>query len=222
MADNNPNITILHDFSDVRVESRQRTSGKRVVTLQIESTPIICHHNPLELGKPVAEAIAATIQKQIRAINERASEATIRARKVAAKAFAAGERWAVKRYSGGRMGAMPPNQSDRAFNDSGRLASSVTARANEKEGGWTINVAANRLLPSDFKGDGFARMIVRLRELVPALVNPLAQREIVEAMQDTWKAMHEVRAMAAAEKQRALKGQWVREGLKVLRGLVAG
>lgn len=75
--------------------------------------------------------------------------------------------WARKRYSGGRMGLMLPNQSDRAFNDSGRFRDSIVV--GPKGDGWVVNVAANRLDPTTTDGlAGLQRITQRLRELVPA------------------------------------------------------
>jgi hypothetical protein len=215
MAD--PNVTVLNDFSGTTVEERTRKSGKKVVTISMESTPILIHHNPLELGRPVAEAIASLAREQMAGIQERVSEATVEYREKVARAYDRGAPWAVKRYSGGRTGATPPQGSDRMFNDSGRMAKSVTANANKAEGGWTVNVAANRLDRSSFPGDSFNRMVTRLVELVPVLRNPLAQRPVVETIERTWRAMHQKQAMAAAEKQGQFIRRGVLEGLKTLR-----
>lgn len=75
--------------------------------------------------------------------------------------------WVQQRYGGGRMGAMEPNQSDRLFNDSGRLAESIVA--GPKGDGWVINVAANRFDPKTFPGGvaALTQMFERLAELVP-------------------------------------------------------
>lgn len=222
MTTENPNVTVLNDFSGTRVESRTRASGKQHVTISFSSTPILVHHDPLSLGKPVADAIAEAIRSGIRAISEVASKGTLAKRETAARAYARGEAWARKAYSGGRMGAMPPNQSSMAFNDSGRLAAGVTVNANKKEGGWTVNAAANRLLPSAFKDLAtFQRMMQRLVELVPALENPLAHKDVVAAVSKTWRDMHQVQAMAAAEKQSALVGRAVVGVLRFAARLVA-
>jgi hypothetical protein len=79
--------------------------------------------------------------------------------------------WANARYSGGRMGMMLPNQSDKMFNDSGRLAQSIKATPKDDE--WIINVAANRFDPTTTGGElGVRRIWNRLVSLVPAFGNP--------------------------------------------------
>ena len=123
----------------------------------------------LVLGAKPAEAIRAHLERAIKSISEFASDATQAMRKKAAGAFASGATWALKRYSGGRTGAKPPNQTARLFNDSGRLAEGWFVRENKEDRGWTVNVPANRLDPSTFTGEGFQRMLDKLRSLVPVL-----------------------------------------------------
>lgn len=172
------------------LESRTSKSGKQRFTITVKSEPLIFNTDPKTLGAPVAHAIAHHFRERIRGITAIASPATLRARKSAAKAFAAGEAWAVKRYSGGRTGPMAPHQSDRAFNDSGRFASTITANAS-KDGMWRINVAANRL-----SGDTTTveRIWNRLVQLVPEFANPamlmendLLRRSIEKATRDAIK-----------------------------------
>jgi hypothetical protein len=181
-----PHCVVLNDYSDVLVEERERKSGKKHVTLSIKSTPIAVNLDPIALGRGPANALAEVIRKQIAGIGDMASEATQLSRKYASNAFARGEAWATKRYAGGRTGAKPPNQSSRKYNDSGRLAGSIVAMANEREGSWTINCAASRLDASSFKGgaagEAFQSMVRGLVDRVPALSKPLDQPEVNAAI----------------------------------------
>jgi hypothetical protein len=221
MADS-PYVHVLNDFGGVRFEERERKSGKKHVTISVTSTPISVHLDPLALGKPMAEVIAKAIADGIRAIRETASAETLLKRKYAATAFAAGKRWAVARYSGGRTGAKPPRpENDRLFNDSGRLADGIIAMPNAKEQAWTVNTTANRLDRSTFSGGAFERMIQRLAELVPALRgNPLELPEVRAAQDDLWATMHVKHAMDVAGKRSEQIAKGLREGLRLVRDLV--
>jgi hypothetical protein len=84
----------------------------------------------------------------------------------------------MKRYSGGKLGAMPPNQTDRLFNDSGRLVRSIVAQAAEGAQ-WIVNVAGNRFSVDtlDTGGDGspqqaLSRIMAQLARYVPMIANP--------------------------------------------------
>lgn len=150
------------------LEQRTTKSGKTRFTVKIKSEPLVHNLDPKALGTPVAAAIVHHYRERVKGITATASPATLKARKVEAKAFAAGKPWAVKKFSGGRLGPMAPNQSDRMFNDSGRFASSITGNASSK-GAWRINVASNRL-----SGDAgmVSRIWNKLVGLVPEFGNP--------------------------------------------------
>ncbi len=150
------------------LEERRTRSGKSRFAIRIDSEPVFINNDPKSLGQPVANAIANHFRERIRGVTAQAAPATLKARKVAAKAFAEGKAWALKRYSGGRMGSLPPNQSDRAFNDSGRMADSIVANASS-DGAWRINVAASRLDPST---GAVHRIWNRLVQLIPEFGNP--------------------------------------------------
>lgn len=210
---------VLNDYSGSATQRRTRTTSNGTsvrYTLSIKSEPILVDFDPLKLGKGPAEAIAALVSKQIRAISETASLSTQLGRKYAANAFAAGQSWAKKRYSGGRTGAKPPGaaSSDRLFNDSGRLADGIFASENKKEGNWTINVPANRFDPTTFKGGESAilSMIERLRNLVPALKgdvlsDPATREAIKTATADAIFVMSNVAKANNAKAWRELRNK---------------
>lgn len=160
------------------LEQRTSKTGKQRYTIKVSSEPVIFNLDPKALGAPVAQAIAHHFRERIKGIAAKAAPATIKAREVAARAFAAGKPWAMKRYSGGRTGAMAPDQSYSLFNDSGRFAQSITANASSG-GAWRVNVAANRL-----SGDpgSVAKIYARLVELVPEFGNPalLMQNDVLK------------------------------------------
>lgn len=177
-------------------ETRTSKTGRTRTVIKVTAEPIVVNFSKDAMGGPVAAAIAHHFRERIKGITALASPATIRARKVAAKAFAAGEAWAVKRYSGGKTGAMAPNQSDRAFNDSGRFASSITANAS-KDGAWRVNVAANRLSGEPAMVDRVYRKLV---ELVPEFGNPalLLENDVVRrAIESAHRNMIQVGRAAA-------------------------
>jgi hypothetical protein len=201
------------------LKRRERSSGRVQFTVEVESEPLIHSFDPRTLAKGVAEAIAETLRQKVRGITAQASATTIKMRAAYAKAFASGSPGALKRYSGGRIGPMPPHQSDRAFNDSGRLAHSITATA--RDDSWTITMAANRLDPVTAGGEAAVRRIYeRLVELVPAfaggrelLQENAVQKAVVDSLgqmivkaRATRDQLTEARAMAAINAARQLLG----------------
>lgn len=153
---------------------KQRTSstGRVKYSIEVTSEPIAFNLNAKELGGAVAQQLAHYFQEKIRGISAQAAPATIAARERFAKAAAAGKTWALRRYSGGQMGSSAPNKSGALFNDSGRLADSIVARATGD--GWRINVAGNRLDPRTANNGGTAaveRIWARLAQLVPAFAD---------------------------------------------------
>lgn len=164
-------ITLLQDY----VTERQRTSSsgtKSRFTLTVKSEPISHTLDEVALGALPAKALRDVLSEQIKAISQPVSAGTSLARKYQRTGYAAGKPWATRRFSGGKTGATPPTDSDRMFNNSGRLADGLFIRLNPSEHEYTVNVPANRLDPSTFKGTTFTAMLEKLRELVPGLANP--------------------------------------------------
>lgn len=179
------------------LEMRAPTGGKTRYTIRVVSEPLVINTDPDFLAMAPAKRLAAYLKQQVLAIATSAPAATIRARQTALKAFVQGKPWAMKRYSGGRTGSMPPLRSERAFNDSERLANSITATqagaASKDAGTWRVNVASNRLTDED--SGGFERIWNRLVQLVPAFGDPLAGGVVEEGIR--WSLENMIKKEAA-------------------------
>lgn len=180
----------LNDFGLQRRTRTTSRGAKPRYSVVIKSKPSIHLYNPKAMGEGPAIAIAEHYKKRIQGITAQAADSTQLARKYAADALTAGKSGAIKRYAGGLLGAMPPNQGNGAlFNDSGRFAKSIVARPT-RDDEWVINLAANRLDPSTFRDGeaGVMRMLEQLRKYIPewgdsdAIVNvPEVKQEIALA-----------------------------------------
>ena len=161
------------------LELRTSASGKtRFVVRQI-AEPVAINLDPEFLAMAPAKRMAAFLRQKVQAVTAKAAPNTIRARQTALKAFVQGKEWAMKRYSGGRMGSMPPLRSENALNDSGRFAKSVAATKG-KDGTWRVNVAANRL--DESTSGGFERVWNRLVQLVPEFGTAIAGNIVQEGV----------------------------------------
>lgn len=209
MSNISQEVIVLNDYAERRVRTTSNGTKSRV-TLSIKAEPILHDLSETNLGAGPAAAIQAAIIKQIQNITEVAKPATILRRQSARQLLATGvaadnkaaaktktaKTWiaqgfkgaigeghaTVARYTGGRLGELPPTGSVRLFNDSGRLAKSILVRQNTQEENWTINVAANRLDESTFTPAAFMRMLQRLRAHVPVLANPLDNEDVQKAI----------------------------------------
>ncbi len=164
-------VTFLNDFGSGSLERRTRTSASGKSSdrwsVTLDAKPIGIDLDTKRLGKGPAEAIADHLRTRISEIGMDASASTQLKRKYAATAVAAGKSWATKRYGGGRIGAMPPNQSSRMFNDSGRFVRGLVANPT-RDNNWVINVAANRLNATMLGGESaLVSLVNRLRAFVP-------------------------------------------------------
>lgn len=160
------------------LEQRTSKTGKVRYVITMKTEPVIFNLDPKRMGAEVAKAIVHHLRERVKGIAQQAAPATLKARKVAAKAYALGKPWALRRYSGGRTGPKPPDESSQAFYDSGRFADSIVGSASS-DGIWRVNVAANRL--SDTDSGGASRIFARLVELVPEFgdTSLLLQNDIV-------------------------------------------
>ena len=145
------------------LKRRESAKGKVSFAMEIKSEALIVSLDPTVLEASVAKAIADELRDQVTSISADAAPATLNARAVERKAYAAGKPWAVSRFNGGKLGATPPTTSTKAFNNSGRFAKSIVAAA--VKGRWMVNWAANRIDPQTGNVD---RIWARLVQLVPA------------------------------------------------------
>lgn len=181
-------VIVINDYRGVATQERTRTSGKKTTTLSISAEPIAVVLDEKTLAKPAADAYVKVLQEQIGALTFEASPATKAKRKAAAKAFAAGESWATKQYAGGRMGPMPPNQSSKLYNDSGRLAAGITSNWSPQQKAWIVRFPVNRFAPDFLARPGGQAVLQRLIDLVPALRMPL-QPAVMDAIRKAQAAM---------------------------------
>lgn len=211
----------INDFGLARRE-RTSASGKTSnrYTVSIEAEPLVHTFDTKRLGRAPALAIAEHLKERIKAIGAVAAPSTQLERKYAATALNAGKAWANKRYAGGRIGTMAPNQSHRLFNDSGRFVAGIVAAPTRDEN-WVINVPANRLDPRTFRDGeaGVVRMVALLREYVPEFGDatklirvPEVRRAIIDSL-DTVLARGD-RAYQRNTKLRAALRQSQLEALK--------
>lgn len=160
---------LLGDFGLQRRDRTTSAGTKSRYTVEIKSEPLVHVYNARALGEGPANAIADHLRTRVQGIAASASPSTQLQRKYAQNALAAGKPWAARRYAGGRIGALAPNQGNGAlFNDSGRFAQSIIANPTRDEA-WIVNVAANRLDPKTFRDGeaGVVRMVEQLRQHIP-------------------------------------------------------
>ena len=180
-----------------------------VVTMTVTSEPITYNVTPAFLLKAAAEALAKQIREQTQAIKHQVTHGAAETRRVTERAFAKGKPWAVKQFSGGRMGVTPPSVgSNQAFNHSGRLAKSIVARYVDKTGEFYINYAANRWNPQHWKSASAMEVAFqRWVSLVPALSQPSADTEVQRAFRLTHSQMVEKHKAGTTHRQATSKLQ---------------
>lgn len=161
MADDD--LIVIHPTLKRKVSS----GGTVKFAMEVRSEALVINLDTKAMGDVVSQAIATELRERVEGITQDAAPATIKARESERKAYAAGKPWAVKRFSGGKMGATPPTTSTKAFNNSGRFAKSIVAGA-AKGGVWIVNWAANRIDPSTGNAE---RIWNRLVSLVPAFAD---------------------------------------------------
>lgn len=195
MADDDDDVVLLGDWAGLLAKERTRASGAKRVTWEVSGEPLLFNLDEHTLGAPIAEALAEAFREQLNSSTEQAKPLTQTARQRAATAFADGKRWAQKKYSGGRIGPMAPNQSTKRGTDSGRLARSIAARWVPSIQNFVVNVAANRLT-ADFRasaqGQAFMAWLGRL--LAPALQSETVNKGIGKALGLTVQQVKDARA----------------------------
>lgn len=142
-----------------------------------KSEPITHTFDEAALGEGPARAIARVITEQLRGLAQLAKRQTIERRARAKAAIGKAVRTTVERY-----GDMAPTGSQRLFNDSGRLAELLVKLAGDA---WQVVTSSSRLEASTFGAAELEAMMVRLRQMIPALRAPLEQREVRDAIEKT-------------------------------------
>lgn len=110
------------------------------------------------------------LDKQWSRVTETVSPSTLARRESAQRN--PGSRTNQKRYAGGKIGALTPNQTPYKFRDSNRMRHTTIKLRTKSTGeaAATINVPANRLDPTTFGNQAqFQQMILDLRRLIPIL-----------------------------------------------------
>lgn len=215
MAVSQTSKVLFFDPAGATATARTRTTSRGTstrITLDIKADKLGIVTDPRVLGRDIASGIADAIRAGIRAIGEAASADTQLKRKYAASALERGAAWATRRYAGGRTGVKAPNTEPggRLFNDSGRLADGIVARAT-RDGNFTINVPKSRLDPSTFSGGAFEAMFRKLVSLVGVLREPASLGEAPQvraAMENVLgKAVSKVSGLAELSRLIAALGQ---------------
>jgi hypothetical protein len=198
------------------LERRTRTlaSGKTAdrYTVTLDSKPLSLDFDTKTLGAPVAQAITDHLRQRLSEIGATASPATLKARKAEQVAFEKGKPWAVKRFSGGKIGPTPPNQSTRIGFDSGRLANGLVANPT-KDNNWVINVPANRLNAASLGSDAAVmRVLDRLRQFVPEFGSASALTTVLSVR----RAIKEASAAITQKSRGKAISKYVGEAFKVV------
>lgn len=176
---------ILNDYNGSTISQRARTSKKsgkttKRTSFEIKAEPIVHTFDDQALGRGPAEALKGIISEQIKAISASATTKTLQNRTYSQLHFPSQlSKSDKKRYTGGRIGALEPNQpGGKLFNDSGRLADGLAVGKNRQAAGerdWVVNVPANRF--TDRSGHPpTVHLAKRLASLVPALGRPSTLR----------------------------------------------
>lgn len=140
-------------------------------SVEVKAETITVELDARQIGDGPAHTIRDAIARGIRGITELASAATLRRRKA----------------------EHPPSSRTALFNDSGRLASGLGVNA-APDGSWNVTAPPDRLDPSKFRDLGaFERMMLRMRELVPALRDPTLLPEVRRAIEESLRKALKVR-----------------------------
>ena len=171
-------VVILNDFrvKQGRVDKVTLKRQATKTTIEFKAEEIAFDFDPTTLGSGPAKAILAMIEDDYSRITKTISANTAKQRKAQARAFAAGKDWAVKRFSGGRIGDTPPDAQSRTWGvNSWRMRHGWFTRlqaAHKKNGPprWFINMPKNRGNTRDFRStSAFRAFFKELKVQVPAL-----------------------------------------------------
>ncbi len=170
------------------LEMRTNKSGKQRFVIRRVTEPVCINTDPVLLAMKPAQAFAEFLRQKIAGVSASPAANTLRARRSELKAFVLGKPWAMERFSGGRMGSMPPLRSEQALNNSGRLIKGIAVTKGKDD--WRVNVPANRLDEKTIHG--FERVWNRLTQLVPEIGKPLESGIVQEATRWTMRNMIQV------------------------------
>lgn len=234
-------VVTLNDFSDLRVRE-SRSGVKARTSINVQSEPILHDFDERRTGRPVAEAIRDVLAAKIRGIAAKVSVETVLKRKYIAAAYRRGEPYAVRQYEGGRTGSFtftdskgkttranppPEGNEDRMFNFSGRLAEGLFVRENPTEGGFTVNMPANRFNVNQggtWTVAQLQRALDKLGQLVPEFrdAGRLARDpEVLKAVEESVDGMINIaKGRLAAAKRRRVQAILDLAGLRNLSGLL--
>ena len=142
-------------FSKSTHHAADKPRGKVVVNWKAD--PVHINLNEKAIAADLAHEAMMGIAEEIKAIPDRASPETVARRERALKQWTSGKMTSAlkKRYSGGRIGPMPPRVTDALLNDSGRLIRGLTLNPRRSASGEaviTLNVPANRFKAETFGG----------------------------------------------------------------------
>jgi hypothetical protein len=189
--------------------TKTSTSYKSSISISVESEPIAFMLDEGVVAKKAAEMLAQRIREQTGGITAMVKPATAKARAVQSRAFSKGESWAVKQFSGGRMGATPPVAGElRQFNHSGRLRESIVASFVQQNKEWRINFAANRWDIKHWKDE--AKMRVAFQKwvaLVPVLQDASSDMGIQRAIRETFAEVMVKGKMGEDHRAAKLRGE---------------
>jgi hypothetical protein len=134
-------------------------------SVTVTSEPLKHTFDERALGEGPAKAIARVLAEQIRKIGATATKATL-------------ERRGRRHHSAPATHQPGPA---RMFNATGKLAELVLRYAGDA---WEVVTSSDRL-GSEWSPANLARMMTRLRELVPALRDPLSHPDVRAAIEKT-------------------------------------
>lgn len=184
--------TLVLDGGASEFRRRRRTSSRGTTdryTIDIKAEPVLFDFSTERLGQGTALAIRDALSDKMKLIKAQVSPSTQRRRRVLERAYASGERYAVRRFSGGRTGATPPRiGSNQLFNHSQRLANGLAVRHSATGGEFNINVPANRFSTREFTEAELTVMFRRLRQQIPELATPsqlLRDPQVKRAIRDS-------------------------------------
>ena len=221
--------TVILDggVADFRRLDRTSKSGirKSRYAITLQSDPILFDFRDENLGPEVADEIRAQLSHQIQSITAQVSPATQRRRRALERAFARGEKYALRRFGGGRTGTTPPQQGrNQFFNHSRRLAKGLFVRQVTRERAFFINVPANRLSTQEFSEQELREMFRLLKQHVPGIRNPaslIREPEVKKAIRESIKSMigraRDRNAFLRSQRLRALASAVGLRGLGFLR-----